>query len=112
MDAAGIHAQPHHRPDASITLSTVQQEPARRCTRRTIHAVDDVVDMSRCRWVGGWRARDLMPKRPAKREHNPAEPKQVGLSDYGRRLIAEAKPVTANDGRPLPHGALLCHPAQ
>lgn len=77
----------------------------------------------RCELAGCWRPRDRAPERPAKAKHASHSAKEMhasGLSDYGRRIVAEAKPVTAGDlagrhlfGRccALPSNDVLFHPS-
>jgi hypothetical protein len=66
----------------------------------TLKATDDVVwQCFRCQWASGWRPNGAEPEAPAKaaHAHHSVKPKHLGLSDYWRRVIAGAKPVTADD---------------
>jgi putative DNA primase/helicase len=50
----------------------------------------------RCAWAGGWRSREVMPERPARRNHgsHPAAKRHTRLSDYGQAIWRQSRFIT------------------
>jgi hypothetical protein len=100
LNSAGIVLPSH-------TIDRTHRAPCPHCDRGpkdgalavTIHSnVDAVWICHRCGWSGGWRARERMPARPVDHgQHLPKATHASGLSDFGRRIWDQAKPVTADD---------------
>jgi putative DNA primase/helicase len=124
LDRAGI-------PLRSYAVGRTHRAPCPSCDKGprddalavTIHAPDDAVwRCHRCQWSGGWRSRGPTPERPlrpAQTQESKAHP-AAGLSDYGCRIIAEGKSVTADDlaggyltarCSAIPRNGLLFHPS-
>jgi hypothetical protein len=123
LNSAGIKLPSSYEVDKTYRL------PCPRCKKEgrddalavTIKSASDVVwRCFRCPWASGWRAGGALPAK-VEPVQVAAKPKRAaGLSDYWQRIVAQAKPVTADDlagryltGRccALPRNDVLFHPS-